>query len=422
MPILLIVWLRWLLAGGEIIFLLPIAYLCLVCLAALLEAGRRVRQEAKATEQAGASRFSLLIPAHDEEVTLPGLLKSLQGLTYVREHYRIYIVADNCHDCTAEIARSSEDVRVYERFDTEKRGKGYALHWLLGRIEAEADGSEWADAYVILDADSIVEPGFLTALDRELATGAVALQMYNTVLNGSDSPSTVLRWLALTLVNHVRQLGRNALRSSATLTGNGMCLRRTLLQRHPWQSFSVTEDYQYYLQLVEHGERVRYVPEAVVRSHMPTSFEQMRTQDIRWESGAPEQPTWKTALRLLRLAVCERDWVRLETALELLTPPLSLMVGGSVLLFLLSCVLYSWLTLGLACVLLLGLACYLGTGLYFIRPTRETYQALWHAPRFMLWKLWVYLVVRRSKQHNAEWVRTSRNSVALGHSEEGGQV
>ncbi|WP_201369364.1 glycosyltransferase family 2 protein [Ktedonobacter robiniae] len=419
---LLIVWLRWLLAGGEILFLLPITYLCLVCLAALLEARRRVRQEVNVTEQAGASRFSLLVPAHDEEVTLPGLLKSLQGLTYAREHYRIYIVADNCHDRTAEIARSSENVRVYERFDTEKRGKGYALHWLLGRIETEADDAEWADAYVILDADSIVEPGFLTVLDRELAAGAVALQMHNTVLNGSDSPSTVLRWLALTLVNHVRQLGRNALGSSATLTGNGMCLRRTLLQRHPWQSFSVTEDYQYYLQLVEHGERVRYVPEAVVRSHMPTSFEQMRTQDIRWESGAPEQPGWKTALRLLQIAARERDWVRLETAFEFLTPPLSLMVGGSVLLFLLSCVLYSWLTLGLACVLLLGLACYLGTGLYFMRPTRETYQALWHAPRFMLWKLWVYLVVRRSKQHSAEWVRTSRSSVALGHSEEGGQV
>ncbi|WP_040444062.1 glycosyltransferase family 2 protein [Ktedonobacter racemifer] len=419
---LLIVWLRWLLAGGELLFLLPIAYLCLVCLAALLEARRRARQEANVTEQAGVSRFSLLVPAHDEEVTLPGLLKSLQGLTYAREHYRIYIVADNSHDRTAEIARSSENVRVYERFDTEKRGKGYALHWLLGRIETEADGAEWADAYVILDADSIVEPGFLAALDRELAAGAVALQMHNTVLNGSDSPSTVLRWLALTLVNHVRQLGRNALESSATLTGNGMCLRRTLLQRYPWQSFSVTEDYQYYLQLVEQGERVRYVPEAVVRSHMPTSFEQMRTQDIRWESGAPEQPGWKTALRLLRLAARERDWVRLETAFELLTPPLSLMVGGSVVLFLLSCVLYSWLTLGLACALLLGLACYLGTGLYFMRPTRETYQALWHAPRFMLWKLWVYLVVRRSKQHSAEWVRTSRSSVALGNSEEGGQV
>jgi hypothetical protein len=148
----------------------------------------------------------------------------------------------------------------------------------------------------------------------------------------------------------------------------------------------------------------------------------MRTQDIRWESGAPEQPGWKTVLRLLRLAARERDWVRLETAFEFLTPPLSLMVGGSVLLFLLSCVLYSWLTLGLACALLFGLACYLGTGLYFMRPTRETYQALWHAPRFMLWKLWVYLVVRRSKQHSAEWVRTSRSSVVLGHSEEGGQV
>ncbi len=118
---------------------------------------------------------------------------------------------------------------------------------------------------------------FLHVFDRELVRGAKALQACNTVLNVTESPSTALRWVALTLVNHVRPLGRNGLGCSATLTGNGMCLSHEILQRYPWQAFGIAEDYQYYLTLVQHGVRVSYVPEAIVRSQMPVTFQQMRT-------------------------------------------------------------------------------------------------------------------------------------------------
>jgi cellulose synthase/poly-beta-1,6-N-acetylglucosamine synthase-like glycosyltransferase len=104
---------------------------------------------------------------------------------------------------------------------------------------------------------------------RELHKGVQALQACYTVLNITESSSTALCWVALTLMNHVRPLGRNGLWGSSTLNGNGMCLTHDLLQRHPWQAFSLAEDYEYYLTLIEHGERVRYVPEAVVRSQMP---------------------------------------------------------------------------------------------------------------------------------------------------------
>src|SRR5205823_6774152 len=128
----------------------------------------------------------------------------------------------------------------------------------------------------------------------------------------SDSASTALRWVALTLVNHVRPLGRNGLGSSSTLTGNGMCLSRDLLLRYRWQAYSLSEDYQYYLTLVEHGERVRYVPDAVVLSHMPTTFSQMRTQDIRWEASDGSQKTWSVALRLLCAGLNNRYFASLE--------------------------------------------------------------------------------------------------------------
>src|SRR5204863_4035203 len=140
-----------------------------------------------------------------------------------------------------------------------------ALNWLWQKLEED---TLIHDAYIILDADSVVVPTFLQSMAKELARGGRALQACNTVLNVTASPSTALRWVALTLVNHVRSLGRNGLGASSTLNGNGMCLSRALLMDYPWQSSSLSEDYQYYLTLIEHGERVRYVPEAVVRSQM----------------------------------------------------------------------------------------------------------------------------------------------------------
>lgn len=408
---LVIDWLRWFLGAFEVLFLLPLLYLGILCLSAILYARKRAKYVRSLVAVEEASRFALLIPAHNEEVILHHLLESLEQLHYPRMKVTIYVVADNCSDRTAEIARRYEGVHVYERFNQQQRGKGYALNWLIQRIEDEPEErAEDIDAYVILDADSIVEATFLEAMHRELAQGARALQAQNTVLNTMESPSTVLRWLALTLINHVRQLGRNGLGSTAALTGNGMCLSRELLLRYPWRAFAVAEDYQYYLMIVEQGERVRYVPEALARSQMPTSFAQMRTQDIRWESAEPEQPAWKVALKLLRTGLRARDLVRLEAMFEFLVPPLSLLVGGSAMLLVLSCLLWSWVNLLLAFVILLGVSSYLGTGLYFLRPDRAVYRALLHAPGFMFWKLWVYFVVRRNKKHNSEWVRTSRTT------------
>lgn len=396
----------WLLIALEVWLALPILYLSIVSISALFQARRSVMHyPPDALHSFQAASFAILIPAHNEEVILGTLLDNLSQLDYPKEHYTVCVIADNCTDRTAELARATSWVKVYERFDEVKRGKGYALNWMWQTLEEQ---QLIFDAYIILDADSVVVPTFLHSMNRELARGARAMQACNTVLNTTDSPSTALRWLALTLMNHVRPLGRNGLGASSTLTGNGMCLSRSLLLQYPWQAYTLSEDYQYYLSIVEHGEKVRYVPDAVVRSEMPTTFAQMRTQDIRWESSDGNQKEWQVALRLLRAGMKRRDFVCLEAIGELLVPPLSYMVGWSVLLAGVSLAVVSLTAMTMSLVLLAGLVLYVGTAFYLLRPPRSLYGALLHAPRFMLWKLWVYLVLRRSKKHTREWIRTSR--------------
>lgn len=399
--------LRWLLLIAEALLALPVLYLCIISLSALLSTRRR-RLQKDCVEVAGERpTFALLVPAHNEETVITKLLTSLAALNYPSERFAVHVVADNCTDATAEIVNQSGLARVHERFDTTKRGKGYALNWLLHALETQ---QLTYDAYVVLDADSVVAPAFLDAMARALTDGALAMQGCNTVLNGSDAPSAGLRLIALTLVNHLRPLGRNGIGGSSNLSGNGMCLSREVLLRYPWQAYALAEDYQYYLHLVEHGVRVQYVPEAVVRSEMPTSFAQMRTQDIRWEPYQLGQKQSSTVSRLLKAGLRARNFACFEAIAEFLTPPLSFLAGSCLLVLVASLLLWSLPCLLTSLMLCTGMLFYVGSGLYLLRPTRAVYNALLHAPGFMLWKLWVYLVLRKSKKHTNAWIRTTRNA------------
>ena len=166
--IVILQFLRWLLLAVEIVFACPVVYLCVVsCSALIMKRKRAVQASQDALQVAAQSTFALLIPAHNEELILSTLLESLAQLTYPQERYKVYVIADNCTDKTAEIARQFEGVQAYERFNQEKRGKGYALNWMWQQL---AESQQVYDAYVILDADSVVIPTFLEALDKELAT------------------------------------------------------------------------------------------------------------------------------------------------------------------------------------------------------------------------------------------------------------
>lgn len=414
--------LRWALFAAELWAGWSVLYLCILSVAAILRARNprfgptascssprsETGERHGATDGSGQhASFAIIVPAHNEELLLGKLLDNLHKLHYPVDNYTVFVVADNCTDNTAALARAHARVHVYERFDTSRRGKGYALNWMFERLND--DGLAF-DAYIVIDADAVVNAGFLQAMNRELAGGAQALQGHNTVLNTVDSPGTTLRWIALTLMNHVRPLGRNAIGGSSTLTGTGMCLSREILQRFPWQAYALGEDYQYYLQLVQHGVRVRYVPDAVVRSEMPRTFASMRSQDIRWESQSSNEAGLGVAWRMFVAGLRHRDFVRLDAIAEMLTPPLSLLAGWALVTLIASLLLQSLPNVLLAAALVGGVAFYVGTGVSMLRPSRAVIRGLLYAPLFMLWKLWVHLVASRSRGRTSEWVRTSRNA------------
>ncbi len=351
--------------------------------------------------------FRIIVPAHNEELVLAPVLQRLATLHYPRTHYQIVVVADNCADDTARIARSY-GVRVLERRDPHARGKGHALAAAFAALR-----NERFDAYVVLDADTLVDVKLLQVLNRYLAAGHRVIQAHYDVLNPLDNHRTALMAVALRIFHYVRPLGRRALGASATLTGNGMCFGKKVIERYPWNAFSLTEDLEYTSTLVRNNERIVFAPEAQIAAQMPTGRAQAQGQRLRWEGGRM-QIARRDGLPFVLGGLWRRNWRWFDWGMDLLIPPLAalalVVLGGTTGAVVLAVIAPSSTTIAVVC-MWLGLA---GALAVFVLDAMlvsgapwAAYRAILYAPGYVLWKLWVYVVLATDRRPR-QWVRTGR--------------
>ncbi|MDW8403173.1 glycosyltransferase family 2 protein [Chloroflexus sp.] len=381
-------------AGGALA--LMVAYLLLLTIAAFFA------RRATPLRDQPATRFVIMIPAHNEERLLPDLLANLNQLDYPRELYSIHVVADNCTDRTAAVAKA-HGAQVYERFDQTLRGKGYALEWLLQQIW---ERNEPHDAIVILDADSVVSVNFLRVMDARLARGERVIQAYYTVRQPEDAWSAGIRAVALIVLHYLRPLGRMVIGGSTGLKGNGMVFAADIVRRHRWTA-SLTEDIEYHMTLILAGERAMFAPDAVVWAEMPDSLRAAQSQNERWERGRMEMIR-RYVPRLLREGLRRRSFLLIDAAIEQLIPPFSVVTGASVLIALLALLLRDPAALALAGFILGGQLVYILSGLILARAPWPVYRSLLFTPLFMVWKLWLYARLLLGIKPR-DWIRTARN-------------
>jgi exopolysaccharide biosynthesis WecB/TagA/CpsF family protein len=386
-------------AGGPL--LLASLYLVLLALAALRGAPRTGRGDA-------ASTIAVLVPAHDEEALVRRCVESLRAQDYPAGRLRIVVVADNCGDATAEVARRA-GAEVMVRDDPTAPGKGRALRWAMDRLMSEPHP---VDAVAVVDADSVAEGGMLRALEASLAAGAEVAQGDYTVLD-DGTPGSRLRQAAFLLFHRARFSGRAALGLPCSLVGNGMIFRRSLLERHPWTSFTGAEDLEQTVELRLAGVRPRYEPGAMVAGPASAFGRGAATQRMRWEGGRFHVVRGGLP-RLLTAAGRRRDLSLLDAAIDLAVPPLGLLalaglVGGAgTLAAVLSGAVPPWAgaTWWATSVLL---TVYVMVGLRAAHAPAPVYRSLLQTPRFLLLKVGTYL--RLTHGLRAErWERTERPS------------
>jgi cellulose synthase/poly-beta-1,6-N-acetylglucosamine synthase-like glycosyltransferase len=385
----------WILA---IALLLPIAVLVIECGAALFPGVRDPQTH-------DLPQFNVLMPAHDEAAVIDETLDFL--LPQLSSPDQLIVIADNCSDNTAEIARN-RGATVLQRFNTEQRGKGYALDYGLNHLEANPP-----DVVVLVDADCRCLPGSLAKIASQAATENLPVQaLYLMEQPPNPQPKDSVSALAFMVKNLVRPRGLTQLGLPCLLTGTGMAFPWEIIRQAPLASGNIVEDMQLGLDLAIAGYPPQFCQTAKVTGILPPQGEAAKSQRTRWEHGHL-QTLLTQVPRLTVAAFKQLRFDLLAIALDLVVPPLSLLVmawGAGLIIAGVGAFLgASWLPFGVLAI----------AGVFILLSIVSTWakfgqkdipgKSLLAVPFYVLWKIPLYfafLIKRQSK-----WVRTERSPV-----------
>lgn len=227
-------------------------------------------------------RFMAIIPAHNEQEVIGNLIESLKNQNYNKDLYDIYVIADNCTDRTASVARKAGAI-VYERYNENEKTKGYALDWFLQqKIQEDAP----YDAICIFDADNIVDKNFITAMNKKLCQGEDVVQGYRDIKNPTDNWITSGYALFYWTNHRFYHLARYNLGLSPMLNGTGFMVNFNIIkENNGWKTVTLTEDIEFSLQRILKGKRLGWATDAIVYDEQPTGFKQSWSQRSRWTVG-----------------------------------------------------------------------------------------------------------------------------------------
>ena len=230
-------------------------------------------------------RYAVLISARNEEEVIGELIESLQQQDYPKELLDIYVIADNCTDATALVARQA-GAHVYERFDRVRVGKGYAMDWFFHRLKEEGK-EEVYDGYFVFDADNIVDPAFVREMNNVFDSGD-----YAAITSYRNSKNYASNWISagysLWFLREARFLNfsRMHMGTGCAISGTGFLVSAQVVRDNGgWPFHLLTEDIQFSIDCAVQGRRIGYCDKAVVYDEQPTTFQQSWTQRMRWSKG-----------------------------------------------------------------------------------------------------------------------------------------
>ena len=227
-------------------------------------------------------KFMAIIPAHNEESVIGNLLDSLNNQNYDKDLYDVYVIADNCTDSTAKIAKE-KGAFVYKRFDDKNKTKGAALDWFLQqKIKEDAP----YDALFIFDADNIVDKNFIKNMNKKLCQGEEVVQGYRDIKNPTDNWIAGGYALFYWTLHRLYHLARYNIGLSPNLNGTGFMVKFDIIKEEGgWKTETLTEDIEFSLQRIIKGRKLGWATDAIVYDEQPTSFAQSWNQRSRWSTG-----------------------------------------------------------------------------------------------------------------------------------------
>jgi len=258
-------------------------------------------------------RYAVLISARNEENVIGNLITCIQTQTYPKELIDIWLVADNCTDATAEVARGM-GCHVIERFDQRLIGKGYALTYLLDRMN-ESGASDPYDAFFVFDADNKLDRNYFEEMNKAFQSGFKILTSYRNSVNLSDN--WVSSGSALWFIRESRFLSASRMWLGCHVGGTGFMFSQEIMRRNNgWKFHLLTEDLEFTMDSVLHGDRIGYCGTAILYDEQPVTFSQSWRQRLRWSKGFLQVFRYYGPA-LIKRAIRERDFSAVDFTLLL---------------------------------------------------------------------------------------------------------
>jgi len=227
-------------------------------------------------------KYAILIAARNEKYVIGNLLDSIKKQDYPQDLLTVFVVADNCTDNTAQIAREHGAI-CYERFDEEHKTKGFALQYLLDKIE-EDYGRMSFEGYFIFDADNLLNTDYITKMNNAFDSGEKIITSYRNTKNFDENwiaSTYALHWLRSVRVNH---RARSIFRLATNIQGTGFLFANEIV-KDGWKYTSLTEDRALTADAVAQGYQITYQDEAEFFDEQPINLKVALRQRLRWSKG-----------------------------------------------------------------------------------------------------------------------------------------
>lgn len=270
-------------------------------------------------------KFAVLISARNEEKVIANLIETIKAQDYPKKLIKIFVVADNCTDNTAQVAKKAGAI-VFERFNRLKVGKGYALEFLLEKIQ-ENFSKEKFDAYFVLDADNLLKQNYITEMNKTFSSGYEVITSYRNSKNYGDN------WLsagyALWFLRESKYLNqaRMSLGTSCAISGTGFMFSDKVIQKYGgWKFFLLTEDIEFTVNNILNNIKIGYCKTAILYDEQPVKFSQSWNQRMRWAKGYL-QVIKKYGIKLAKKTITNLDFSAFDMTMVMLPAVILNVIG-----------------------------------------------------------------------------------------------
>jgi cellulose synthase/poly-beta-1,6-N-acetylglucosamine synthase-like glycosyltransferase len=303
------------------------AYILFYAIASLFR-----RQRTVADASAHQNRFLILFPAYQEDEVIIPAVKTFLQQRYPATHYSVAVISDHIGVETNRQLAALPITLLQPQFDSSSKAK--AMQYAISH------GTANYDKVVILDADNMVEPDFLTRLNDACNQGYEVIQCHRCAKNTTNEIA-VLDSLSEEINNTLFRRAHNQVGLSSALIGSGMCFPYRWFAAHVNQLSTAGEDRELEAMLVRENIYIHFEESILVRDEKVSSEDSFQKQRLRWMTAQVQSlfamlPYLPKAIRSGNINYIDKTW---QQALI----PRSILIVATLLLAVISlCLAPSW--------------------------------------------------------------------------------